>query len=284
MDISRDSMFLVHSKRSDVNKASDTISGIENALQHHLDLASDIVPNRIYLRTWQNKLKEVLSKQNESIVRFLEKPKSDWPAFKQHVHFINRHTNTEWLQRNIEPILDNSRILEEIDAELAIPLVSLQEKIQLVMGKYKETVEQLFLANESLQTKLTTIESLQKKLEGLDEFNEEQTKELDELQESILKYIQSRYDSLEIKEDYIEFCRQYARFSAFRSILHSLKVFGEHTDSLASPLCTICTLDPICMALVPCGHTFCNTCAVKQRSQCYICRTTIREKQKIYFM
>lgn len=268
-------------------EASDTILGIENALQHHLDLASDIVPHRIQLRSWQNKLREVLSKQNESIVRFLEKPKSDWPSIQHHVHFINRNTNAEWLHRNIEPVINNALILSEIEEELGSSLESIQSNIMRVMEKYKDTVQLLFKANETLQKKLNTIETLQKKLEDIPELEDSDSgvgKELEELQASILKYVLKQYDGLKIKEDYIEFCTQYARFSAFRSILHSLKVFDEHTESSGSLICTICTTDKINMTLVPCGHTFCNACALKQRSQCYICRTTIREKQKIFFM
>jgi hypothetical protein len=266
----------------------ETLTGIENTLQHHLDIASDIVPNKILIRSWQTKLRTLLAKQNETIVRFLEKPKSDWPCMKQHIHFIHRNTNTEWLQRNVEPIVNNEEIVEEINAELGESLVSIQTKLNLVMDKYKTTVQLLFEANEALQKKLSTIESIQKKLDALTELDEEEgrdnSEELLSLQESILKYVQRLYDSLKIKDNYVEFCRQYARFSAFRSILHSLQVFGEHTNTQGGIMCTICTTDQISMALVPCGHTFCNTCAVKQRSQCYICRTTIREKQKIYFM
>jgi hypothetical protein len=296
MDLPRNSILLLNSIANSNSTSSTNYlssdSELENILQHHLDIASDIVPGRgqNQLRSWQNKIQEILAKQNESLGRFLEKPKSEWPSIKQHGKFLNDSvfTSQEWLLQNTEPIVDNDRILEEINQELGLPLSTVQEKIQLVMEKYKATVEQLFLNNESLQKKLNVITSLKKKLDELSDLGlddaETDKPELLELQTSILKYIQSRYDSLLIRDDYLAFCTSYARFSALRSVMNSLQTFSQHTDALGSPLCTICTMDRINMALIPCGHTFCNICAVKQRSQCYICRTTIREKQKLFFI
>lgn len=242
---------------------------MEHALKRNLDAASEIVPNKVHkMRSWQTKLKELVANQHTS--QLLETPLSEWPCSKQ-------YTQTK-------PQIDNDAILKSIDAELGSPLEEIQEDIQSVMDLYKETVQQLFAANNALLTKFEKIQTLRSKLENIHDLEEEDSRECLKLKESIVEYVQSRYKDLQIDEDYVTFCKLYARFSALRATIHMLYTFGQHTEVLNIPMCTICTCDRIQTALIPCGHTFCESCSTKQKAQCYICRTTIKEKQKLFFM
>ena len=45
--------------------------------------------------------------------------------------------------------------------------------------------------------------------------------------------------------------------------------------------CNICFENDIEYACVPCGHTFCSKCL--NGTECYICRTPIKSKVKLYF-
>ena len=274
-------------------KTLSVLQGVENALQHHLDNAATIVQNRTHqMRSWQVRLRSLIIKQNDGIIDFLEKPMLDWPSSTQRNRFLKAlnisafHTNQEWFRQNVEPIVDTSIILKQINDELGTSIDDMQTNILRIMDKYKITVSNLFQANESLQKKLTTIDNLQKQLEQFYDLGKEdnESSSLTNLQISILEYAQHKYDSLHIQKDYTDFCNEYAKFCAYRSILSPLQTFADHTSTLGGPVCSICTLERINSTLIPCGHTFCNTCSVKQRSQCYICRSSIREKQKIYFM
>ena len=121
---------------------------------------------------------------------------------------------------------------------------------------------------------------LKTQIEGMDFLDGDASAEAKELQVSALKFLQSKYVALGIREDYIGFCHEYARFMAYRSVLGAVQA---GSDMHGIPICSICATGTVVTALVPCGHVYCNTCAQKQRSQCYICRTTVKGNLRIYF-
>ena len=53
------------------------------------------------------------------------------------------------------------------------------------------------------------------------------------------------------------------------------------TDDTKILSCKICMTNKICVALVKCGHTFCNSCTKKFNHQCAQCRTTFDRLTKI---
>jgi hypothetical protein len=53
----------------------------------------------------------------------------------------------------------------------------------------------------------------------------------------------------------------------------------EHKE----PLCVVCINEPVNHVFVPCGHTFCGQCTKRLTAVCFICRTEIRQKMRIYF-
>jgi hypothetical protein len=54
-------------------------------------------------------------------------------------------------------------------------------------------------------------------------------------------------------------------------------------SSLQKYLCTICLEHNIQRSLVPCGHSFCESCASQlPRNRCPICRANIERKLKLF--
>ena len=244
---------------------------IANTVQNHMNHVANITPNTSqFVRSWQTKLNDLLSINNASITQLLEKPMAEWPCLARQGDCA------------LNPITDKS-ISDTIDSELGFSLRTVQENLQRVLEQYKGVVDSLFRANESLYGKLEKLSALQQKLEGLKDI-EDGTAECLRLQTSILEYVQSQYSALQIKDDTREFCQFYARFLTLRSVLNILNGFGQHTGSLNIPVCTICMACRVNTAIVPCGHTFCEECSKKQRAQCFLCRTTIRDRQKLFFM
>jgi hypothetical protein len=275
MDISGDRIHIFEPSTS----TSDRIpvsNVVQSNLQEHLDIASALIPST--KRAWERKLSDLLSKQTSTTLSFLERPLTEWSS----IQILSKQfgdSRENWFHSTLQP----QTILDTIDQELHLPLSELQDKLHLILSKYKTTVEHLFRANESLHNKLTSLDQIQTQLEGLIADGEGSPELSLGLQTSILEYMESRYKSLDIQEAYETMCREYTKFSAYKSILQSLQSFRAQTDTTGS-LCSICTAERIQYALIPCGHTFCSTCSTKQRSQCYICRSSIREKLKIYLM
>ena len=81
------------------------------------------------------------------------------------------------------------------------------------------------------------------------------------------------------RETYNEIMDEYRKFIALREVL---QVVRKRELKEVEPLCTICFNDTISYAFVPCGHTFCQTCVKKQSLSCSICRSSVRERLKLF--
>ena len=55
----------------------------------------------------------------------------------------------------------------------------------------------------------------------------------------------------------------------------------SNTINTINTKCLICFENDISSCCVPCGHTYCNRC-ISNAVNCYMCRSTIREKINIY--
>jgi hypothetical protein len=130
-----------------------------------------------------------------------------------------------------------------------------------------------------LQTKLKQIEAFSSHVKALRiPHTTALTAEYEALQSALLHFIESQYAALRIEADYKEFAEHYDRFHVYRSVLCLLQPQGG-----AQPLCAVCMTEPISAAVIPCGHTFCSRCCSTQRNICYICRTPVRDRQRLYF-
>ena len=48
--------------------------------------------------------------------------------------------------------------------------------------------------------------------------------------------------------------------------------------------CPICCINKVNIFTNPCGHTLCNTCADNMSTTCFICRSTVTDKLKLYLL
>jgi hypothetical protein len=268
-------------------------STISHLLQFHSNKATGFVDDiRDFTRPWRRRLRDILFRENEEYVKFLEKPVDVWPGMEQHRTFFEelvRQTSslgTSWLDRHVNVFLDDAArrgLMSELDCEVAAAgggLGGLRTQILHIMDNYLATLNRLFAHNAALEHKVRQLSRLTTQIKGLDFLEGDVSEEAKDLQISALKFIQSKYAALGIREDYIGFCREYARFQAYRSVLGAVQA-GSDTHGV--PLCSICTSGAVVAALTPCGHVYCNACAQKQRSHCYICRTAVNGVLRIYF-
>ena len=66
-------------------------------------------------------------------------------------------------------------------------------------------------------------------------------------------------------------------------IINDLKIQLEDKDKIINETnkCSICLDNIISNCCIPCGHTYCTGC-INKTNNCYICRTIIKNKIKIY--
>ncbi len=273
-------------------------STLVNLLQFHSNKATEIVEDiRDFTRPWRRRLRDILFRENEKYVKFLEKNPADWPGVSEHTsffHALGRQTTslgTSWIEKHVNPVIDKDAILAEVDAECercgssgsgvdGSTLKGLRKQIVQLMDNYLATLNKVFQFHAALEHKITQMTRLKSHIESMDFLDDDTSEEAKELQVSALKFLQSKYRALGVGDDYIGFCKEYARFQAYRSVLGAVQAGSDMHDV---PICSICATGTVVSALNPCGHVFCNTCTQKQRSQCYICRTTVKGTLRIYF-
>ncbi len=261
---------------------------VDESLQHHMTSAATIMSDeRDFLRPWRRRVRDLLSECNAEMLEFLEKSGDDGlDSITRHEEFVKTlgsgtlPSGAGWYNSHIHDVIQNDTVLSEINSELGFNLDDARTQIHKVMEMYLTCIKRLFELDGQIHETLDKIEALKKRVEGVFELDETGP-EISVLQTSILEYIRSRYRSMGLESDYTEFCKQYARFSALRTVVLALKVAEDVTGG---PTCTICTSEKITTALVPCGHSFCTNCASKQRGQCYICRTSVRDKLRVFFV
>ena len=68
------------------------------------------------------------------------------------------------------------------------------------------------------------------------------------------------------------------------SVLHHMDRIKKKLGVSSTLLCTICLHTAVNHTLQPCGHSYCQECATKCRTQrsCFSCRATVRSIQKIF--
>jgi hypothetical protein len=102
----------------------------------------------------------------------------------------------------------------------------------------------------------------------------------EKLAESVEVYVKRIMEENQIEKEYSEAVEAYRRFAALRELI----LFFRFTDLQdKEPLCSICLSETVGFVLVPCGHTLCGGCLKRQTLSCYMCRTAVREKVKLYF-
>ena len=126
--------------------------------------------------------------------------------------------------------------------------------------------------------KLDTLDSINKKVNGI--MNLGENEHLETLYASTEKYLEKLFQQQEIEKDYNDIIETYNKFLYYKNIVKLIR-FSEVTEK--EPLCSICFDETVSFITVPCGHTFCSNCVLRQGTSCALCRCNIREKVKIYF-
>jgi hypothetical protein len=261
-------------------------SVVEATLQHHMNVGHDVVPDdRDFIRPWARRLRDLTAEHTLKLTEFLEKPALDsFDSHTSHTKFVSTLitglASDGWMKRNVAPVVTDSAILEAVESDIGCSISQLRTSNHNAMNLYLETVKTLFAQDEKLASVLNELETAKTRVEHVIEF-EDSGPAADTLQAALLTYLESKYKSCSLEADYKKFCETYTRFNVLRNIVLGLKkceeVKGEST-------CGICTVEKVTAALVPCGHVFCNNCCQKQRSECYVCRSSIKDRLRIYFL
>jgi hypothetical protein len=241
---------------------------------------------------WRKKLRELMIRQDEQMIRFLFLPTSDHsvigPVEKALSRYAVRHDIESNSVRPLRTLLHDASggvpvaIAQEIAERCASrgpsTLPQVKAQIQGLLELYKETSDRLAEAEGQLKEKLEKMDKIQRHVSLLMELKTNEA--TGEIVNALDHYLQVCFRDLRIEPLYIHLLHLYQKQFHLRE---AITVFRVNNPVTQEPTCSICITEAVNTCVIPCGHTFCGTCAKRMTSDCGICRGKIRERVKIYF-
>lgn len=271
----------------DIENTSYT-NAITNAVtKHFLELKEkngEVVSLEL---VWKKRFRDFLTSKNNKILEFLTSKMKLHPVLGKSEHFfqIFGKKSVDHYHKSISEIafdLSGSATgKEEINALcLSKELPSIDkyiEQTQLLLDEYKSVSDLILKKELELNIKLEMLETVNSSIKGLSKLKDNESYK--NMMSGVETYMETVFNESGIEENYNDLIDAYRKFIVLREVL---QVVRKREQKEAEPLCTICFNDSISYAFVPCGHTFCQTCVKKQSLVCSICRSSIKERLKLY--
>jgi len=263
-----------------VSNLQTTRSIQQRAMNEIQGAASD---ERDWLRVWKKKIKETITRFNDSFFDFLirDSEGKDQETIIKMKSLINRMSNIPSSGRAYFPELgwdiSMNNVIEELQTDMGFQLDEFKESQKKITRVYSDTLKELFLIDARLQEKINKMNQVVDKIQGL--LLLEPNKELADLAEPTANYLAAILKNNDFSSDFVLFMITYKRWIT----LHNLVQINRVSSASSAPQCCICTQADVTHAMIPCGHTFCSGCINKQMSLCYICRTSVRDRLKLHF-
>jgi hypothetical protein len=255
----------------------------------HIDEMKQKIANSLTMPSgWKTRLRDFLSKKNTELLDFLNLSLTSHPSLGKGEAILRRFGNITPTTKNPsirDLVLDLSGTDSVLQTEAVVAsvktdnsLTNFTECIRLVYEQYREAGDEALKQEGLLKAKLSTLDKLQGKVVALLELDS--TEAYKPLMEASESYIGSVFEKNQIGDTYKALIEAYRRFLTVREIVLMMRVIQSNENE---PLCTICLDEAVTYCISPCGHTFCLNCLRKQGSACFMCRTPIRDKIKLFF-
>lgn len=271
----------------------DAIQGIvQSSMARHLRESLPAVSPPLsslsaHTNNWRKHLREMMVKQNETVLAFLTKPVVEHSIIGPVEMLLRRYAIRQDLDNNaiktFQQICDRSGnpIQEEIAACVATKgpssISEIKGQVNALLELYKETGNKLMDAENQLKLRVEKMDKIQKRVATVIDL---QTNEATpELVASLEKYLTVSFRDMDIESQYKSIIQLYQKHIALREAIQLFKA----SNVTQEPLCPICLHDSIATAISPCGHTFCSTCAKRMSTECGVCRGRIRDRLKLFF-
>jgi hypothetical protein len=195
----------------------------------------------------------------------------DTPHYKRELcEFYSRPENiaeilNKELDINFDIHLDNQRKIKEYAAKKA-------EEMVVIRGRLDKLIEQYNSWKESIKTFLTFVENNNNCERG------DEGSSASELKNSLEKYQKEILKKMDFEAVLTSYAKVHAELSGIRMFV------VKYTNATEEYNCPICKSQKVRNVLVPCGHTYCESCISQlKRNLCPLCRKTYQTSQKIYF-
>lgn len=256
-------------------------------LQEIKQTVDQIVPKTHSVAALRRTLRELYSRESAHLFEFFHQPISSISAVQTAIHLLRRFGRSDYSAKAVkikDLCLDVcvESALEGLNAKLAAAaatdLSGCIHQWQILTDSWKTASSEMLKAQGRLETAVNNLQSLQKKISDilLLPTNDEYGAILDATE----KYLRRAFEENKIEDAYKEFIENCKTLYCLQDLIASFRFL---VNAQTEPICSVCLTEPVSMTTVPCGHTFCQTCGQRQTMTCYICRSTVSQKIKIFF-
>ena len=269
---------------TETHRLVSNLQSFRSIQQRGMNEIQGAVPDeRDWLRAWKKKIKETITRFNDSFFDFLirDSEGKDQETIVRMKSLINRMSNIPSSGRAYFPELgwdiSMNAVVEELQTDMGFQLDEFKESQKKLTRVYSDTLKELFLIDSRLHEKINKMNQVVDKVQGL--LLLESNKELADLAEPTSAYLAAVLKNNDFSSDFVLFMLTYKRWLA----MYDLVQINRTSSANTVPQCCICAQADVTHAMIPCGHTFCSGCINKQMSLCYICRTSVRDRLKLHF-
>lgn len=235
---------------------------------------------------WRKRLREFYATKHEDILQVLKRPFGQNSPLQRSETFLSKFGRADFqpshpslqhisLDASGSNLLELEKNLKQIGPARCAELV---EEVKWLYDEYKRAGEEALCKESILKLKLDNLDKIYQKVIAFSDLPANE--ETEQLGTAVETYLKRAVDTSCLEKDYQDAIEAYRRFATLKEVLSTFR-FTELQDK--EPLCSICLNESVQFALSPCGHTFCAQCVKRQVSSCYMCRTAIRDRIKIYF-
>lgn len=150
--------------------------------------------------------------------------------------------------------------------------------VKRIVTEYQNVVKDMTESSDLLNNKILAFESVRTNVDSF--ANMATNSATDEVYRGLVRYLKIFYEENDLESSFRTFIKAYRRFLIYKNFLG---IVAATEPEYRTPLCSVCIDGPVSHAVVPCGHTFCTECSRRHGAVCFICRTQIQQKMRIFF-
>ena len=241
--------------------------------------------NAVAAPTWKHSLNTLFETYDHKWLQNMVKSTDELDRTKQLQTILQKlshpmfNPSASWISNELNGPINRYTIESHVKDAIGISSEHFQSTIHALHTSYYATIKQMFDLDSSIQEKLKRVNDLHTQLSNLPTLSSTLSV-TSSLQSTISQYTEQMLEAERIDHEYPKLMHTVGVFHQLRSLMKLSHAF--HEPELKNP-CTICMNEETDIVMVPCGHTFCSDCSKKTRAICFLCRTQVLQKQKLYF-
>ena len=276
---------------ADIRPTTNIVTAVSNVVLYSI---SETVDKQQQSKTWRRKVRDILQNHQELILQFFTKqipgdhplkaahilltkygkfnpsliaelPKNPPQFFKDCLIDVPQ-TGTTAINEYLAKLLD-SKTLES-------PVNRWTNMTRHMLDYMRDVGDELIRLDQKLKDECAHLDSVSEKVQQIVGLPNPGLEGFEDMME---QYIMKQFENHPIQAIFWDYIFTLQKYTVLRDIL-----IPQRMANISEPICCICTSEPIVIALVPCGHTFCTNCS-KRTIVCHICRQAVTNRLRVFF-